>query len=308
MAEGEPRPAEDFIPIETAPAAAAAAAVEAVPTPQHSRVRRREEPAEEWYMGGAVFLRRLPDGHVELEGAPLRHISPMLQHILHFKQQPAALRVGAQQQQQGGQQRWRSSWALDGRELQFVRDVLEHRRRKMEVGRGFDDKAPIPGGTVPLRFIPCAPDGRLMKGPYTTRNGMEHNMGRQFFSTFRSGWGEFLWADGTERESDEAFECNAAWAEDEGIVPPGMGRVAQRMLGLEAFLQRLEQAHADPFDQGYGSAGDGEEVWDEEAENCWGGEDDGSATEEEEEDEDEASEEEEEEEEEEDSEGSESKG
>ena len=42
----------------------------------------------------------------------------------------------------------------------------------------------------------------MLRGPYKTKrdgSGMQHNWGRQFFSTFRRGdLSGFLWADGTE--------------------------------------------------------------------------------------------------------------
>jgi hypothetical protein len=53
---------------------------------------------------------------------------------------------------------------------------------------------------VPIRFVPQA-HGRRMRGPYTAGpNALEHNRGRQFFTSgARDGDLEgFLWADGTQ--------------------------------------------------------------------------------------------------------------
>jgi hypothetical protein len=54
------------------------------------------------------------------------------------------------------------------------------------------------GVVVPPRFRPRDSQGLALKGPLTTRNGEAHNLGRQFFSTFKDAAGGFLWADGTE--------------------------------------------------------------------------------------------------------------
>ncbi|KAI7836356.1 hypothetical protein COHA_009778 [Chlorella ohadii] len=227
-------------------AAAAAGARAAVPaTPEGGRKRQRErEPEERRFLGGAVVMRREAGGRVLLQGAPLAHIEPMLRRIFHFERLPAqggapaaapgsAAAAAAAPAAASPQHRWRSSFTLTDAEAQFVEAVLEHRQPKMLQGRALDDKEVIPPGAyVPARFRPHAPDGTPLKGPYKTRNGEGHNIGRQFFSTFRSGAGQFLWADGTEPFSEEAFDRNAAWAEDVGIAPPGMGRWAQLIQGM----------------------------------------------------------------------------
>ncbi|PRW60945.1 hypothetical protein C2E21_0449 [Chlorella sorokiniana] len=142
-----------------------------------------------------------------------------------------------------------------------MRDVLEHRQPRLLHGRGLDNKEPIPSGaTIPARFRPHTADGTPLRGPYKTRNGEGHNIGRQFFSTFRSRPRQFLWADGTEAFSSEALARNAAWAEDEGIVPDGMGPFAQLVQGLFGGASTVAFSSGGGWQEDWGD----EEGWDEE--------------------------------------------
>ncbi|PSC71253.1 subunit of cis-Golgi transport vesicle tethering complex -Sec34p isoform D [Micractinium conductrix] len=150
----------------------------------------------------------------------------MLENILHFHRLPPQQVQQAQQARQAQQApRWRSDRPLSDAEREFVGAVIEHRRERLL--HKIDDKVPIPYGVVvPARFRPRDSAGFALKRPYKTRNGMPHNLGRQFFSNFKSeDESGFVWADGTEAFSAAAGERFLDWAEDTGaaalLVHPG---------------------------------------------------------------------------------------
>eukprot|EP00878_Enallax_costatus_P027241 GHUV01029304.1.p1 GENE.GHUV01029304.1~~GHUV01029304.1.p1 ORF type:complete len:204 (+),score=42.41 GHUV01029304.1:455-1066(+) len=162
-------------------------------------------PATDTEIAPGVYARQEPDGYHCLFGSPLRNIPKMLSKVFQMRQQQ-------------GQLLWKSSIALSDWEWRYIKDALGHERIRPLLQTGQRVLKPLPESGFPPRLRPKDSSGGPLRGPHVSRNsGKPWNVGRQYFSSFRSGdFSGFMWADGVGAMEAEAQESFTAYMGDEG--------------------------------------------------------------------------------------------